>query len=136
MTTPAISPPATPTRRVLCIDGGGIMGTLPASFLASLEEDLDRPVGQYFDLIAGTSTGGILAIGLALGIPARDLLDLMFAVGRIFSGNPVVRWRTWLAARGVTSSTFSHQSMTPAYSGQNWCPFLEPSASARQRRGC
>jgi uncharacterized protein len=74
--TPAISPPATPIRRILCIDGGGIMGTLPASFLASLEEDLDRPIGEYFDLIAGTSTGGILAIGLALGIPARDLLDL------------------------------------------------------------
>jgi uncharacterized protein len=74
--TPATSPPATPIRRILCIDGGGIMGTLPASFLASLEEDLDRPIGEYFDLIAGTSTGGILAIGLALGIPARDLLDL------------------------------------------------------------
>lgn len=63
-------------RRILCIDGGGIMGTLPASFLASLEEDLDRPIGEYFDLIAGTSTGGILAIGLAMGIPACDLLKL------------------------------------------------------------
>lgn len=63
-------------RRILCIDGGGIMGTLPASFLTSLEEDLDRPIGEYFDLIAGTSTGGILAIGLAMGMPARDLLDL------------------------------------------------------------
>lgn len=67
---------ATPIRRILCIDGGGIKGTLPASFLASLEEDLDRPIGEYFDLIAGTSTGGILAIGLAMGIPARELLDL------------------------------------------------------------
>ncbi len=72
-----IAPPsAPPIRRILCIDGGGIMGTLPASFLASLEEDLDQPIGDYFDLIAGTSTGGILAIGLAMGIPARDLLDL------------------------------------------------------------
>lgn len=67
---------AAPIRRILCIDGGGIKGTLPASFLASLEEDLDRPIGEYFDLIAGTSTGGILAIGLAMGIPARELLDL------------------------------------------------------------
>ena len=65
-----------PIRRILSIDGGGIMGTQPASFLASLEEDLDRPIGEYFDLIAGTSTGGGLAIGLAMGIPARDLLDL------------------------------------------------------------
>ncbi len=74
---PAASPSDTsPIRRILCIDGGGIMGTLPASFLASLEEDLDRPIGEYFDLIAGTSTGGILAIGLAMGVPARELLDL------------------------------------------------------------
>lgn len=72
-TSPSEAPPI---RRLLCIDGGGIMGTLPASFLASLEEDLDRPIGGYFDLIAGTSTGGILAIGLAMGIPARELLDL------------------------------------------------------------
>ena len=52
-------------RRILSIDGGGIKGTQPAAFLAGLEEDLDEPIGRYFDLIAGTSTGGILAIGLA-----------------------------------------------------------------------
>ncbi len=63
-------------RRILCIDGGGIKGTQPAAFLAGLEEDLDEPIGRYFDLIAGTSTGGILAIGLALGIPAKTLLEL------------------------------------------------------------
>ena len=63
-------------RRILSIDGGGIKGTQPAAFLAGLEEDLDEPIGRYFDLIAGTSTGGILAIGLALGIPAKTLLEL------------------------------------------------------------
>lgn len=63
-------------RRILCIDGGGIKGTLPAAFLKELEEDLHEPIGSYFDLIAGTSTGGILAIGLALGLKAVDLLDL------------------------------------------------------------
>lgn len=63
-------------RRILSIDGGGIMGTFPAAFLAAYEEELGRPIGQYFDLIAGTSTGGILAIGLALGIPAKTLLEL------------------------------------------------------------
>ena len=63
-------------RRILSIDGGGIMGTFPAAFLATYEEELGRPIGEYFDLIAGTSTGGILAIGLALGIPAQNLLWL------------------------------------------------------------
>jgi predicted acylesterase/phospholipase RssA len=63
-------------KRILCIDGGGIKGTQPAAFLAQLEDDLDAPIGRYFDLIAGTSTGGILAIGLALGIRAKKLLEL------------------------------------------------------------
>jgi hypothetical protein len=63
-------------KRILSIDGGGIKGTQPAAFLAKLEEDLDQPIGRYFDLIAGTSTGGILAIGLAMGISAKSLLTL------------------------------------------------------------
>ncbi|MCP5415231.1 MAG: patatin-like phospholipase family protein [Chromatiaceae bacterium] len=62
---------------MLCIDGGGILGTFPAAFLAGLEQHLQgRPIGSYFDLIAGTSTGGIIAIGLAMGLPASELLDL------------------------------------------------------------
>ena len=56
-----------PQRRLLSIDGGGILGTFPAAFLAGLEQDLSKPIGSYFDLIAGTSTGGIIALGLAMG---------------------------------------------------------------------
>jgi patatin-like phospholipase/acyl hydrolase len=74
-------------RRILCLDGGGIMGAQPASFLALLEEDLERPIGEYFDLIAGTSTGGILAIGLGLGLSAKQLLQLYVDRGpHIFGG--------------------------------------------------
>ncbi len=43
-------------RRILSIDGGGILGTFPAAFLASLEDSLAQPIGDYFDLIVGTST--------------------------------------------------------------------------------
>ena len=60
-------------RRILSIDGGGIRGAFPAAFLSELEQGLEHPIARYFDLIAGTSTGGIIAIGLALGIPATDL---------------------------------------------------------------
>lgn len=63
-------------RRILSIDGGGIKGTCPAAFLAAIEEQLSLPIGRYFDLIAGTSTGGILAIGLGLGLSAKELHDL------------------------------------------------------------
>jgi len=63
-------------KRILTIDGGGIRGVFPAAFLANLEKDLDQPVGRYFDLISGTSTGGIIAIGLALGMSAAEILKL------------------------------------------------------------
>lgn len=61
-------------RRILSIDGGGIKGVFPVAFLTHLEEAVGAPIGRYFDLIVGTSTGGILALGLALGFNACDLL--------------------------------------------------------------
>lgn len=51
-------------RRVLSIDGGGLKGVFPAAFLATVEEAIGEPVAEYF-LIVGTSTGGIIALGLA-----------------------------------------------------------------------
>lgn len=67
--------------RILSIDGGGIRGIIPAKGLALIETTLEQQgkahhVCDYFDLICGTSTGAILAIGLALGIPAQKMLDL------------------------------------------------------------
>jgi uncharacterized protein len=64
------------TYKILSVDGGGIRGVFPAAFLAKLEDHLNEPVGSYFDLIAGTSTGGIIALGLGLGLSARDILKL------------------------------------------------------------
>jgi hypothetical protein len=75
------------TRRILCIDGGGILGAHPAAFLAALEDDLGHPIGQCFDLIAGTSTGGILALGLGLGHTAAELRDLYVQRGPTIFGN-------------------------------------------------
>lgn len=56
--------------RILSIDGGGIRGIVPATVLAALEERAGRPTHALFDLIAGTSTGGIIA--LALTRPGDD----------------------------------------------------------------
>jgi patatin-like phospholipase/acyl hydrolase len=50
--------------KVLSIDGGGIRGIIPAMMLAEIERRTKRPIAQLFDLIAGTSTGGIIALGL------------------------------------------------------------------------
>ena len=70
--------------RILSLDGGGIRGIFPAAILADLESTHlgGGSVTEYFDLITGTSTGGILALGLAAGIKASELLDLYMTRGR------------------------------------------------------
>lgn len=61
--------------KILSIDGGGIKGVFPAAFLASIEKTLDgAPISSFFDLIAGTSTGGIIALALGLGLRAKEVL--------------------------------------------------------------
>ncbi len=62
--------------KILSLDGGGIRGVFPAAFLAKIEEHVQVPIASYFDLIAGTSTGGVIAIGLGLGVPASEILRL------------------------------------------------------------
>jgi uncharacterized protein len=77
-------------KRVLSIDGGGIRGIIPAVLCAKLEEYADQPLSSLFDVIAGTSTGGIIALGLTLppkGKAAKVLSEFYFKHGaRIFSG--------------------------------------------------
>jgi len=58
-----------PRVRILSIDGGGIRGIIPAVALAALEDAAGRPIHALFDLVAGTSTGGILALGLTCPAP-------------------------------------------------------------------
>jgi patatin-like phospholipase/acyl hydrolase len=79
--------------KVLSIDGGGIRGIIPAMILAEIEDRTGKSIAEMFDLIAGTSTGGILALGLAMpgngGKPrykAEELIELYEKEGlRIFS---------------------------------------------------
>lgn len=85
--------------KILSIDGGGIRGVFPAMFLSKLEARLKETgnektqIYQHFDLICGTSTGGIIAIALALGIPAHEIYKLyldnaatIFGCKKSFSG--------------------------------------------------
>jgi len=59
--------------RILSLDGGGIMGAFAASALAAFERVTGRKAVEHFDLITGTSTGGIIAISLAMGASAEDI---------------------------------------------------------------
>ena len=66
---------ATPgPRKMLALDGGGIRGVLTLSILKALETQLKQPLWQYFDYIAGTSTGAIIAAGLARGMSVDELI--------------------------------------------------------------
>lgn len=83
-------------KRILTIDGGGIKGVVPAAFLACIEESIPHRIAEYFDLIVGTSTGGIIALGLGLGLSAADILAFYEGHGpRIFCGNPRFKSARW-----------------------------------------
>lgn len=73
------------TYRILSLDGGGIRGVIAAVILAEIEKQLDKPLNEYFDLIAGTSTGSILAGAVALGFKSEKIISLYKEQGqRIF----------------------------------------------------
>ncbi len=98
-------------QKVLSIDGGGIRGIIPAMVLAEIERRTEKRIAEMFDLIAGTSTGGILALGLTKpgqnGGPeysAMKLIELYEAEGgRIFS---IPVWHRIHSAGGVAEEKY------------------------------
>jgi len=82
-----------PPFKILSIDGGGIRGLVPALVLTEIERRTERPISGLFDLIAGTSTGGIIALGVTKpgedggpAFTAEEIADLYLKRGeRIFS---------------------------------------------------
>ncbi len=78
--------------RILSLAGGGLRGAYGIGFLCELEAQLDGPLTDYFDLIAGTSTGGITAAALSYGITAHDMQVFYENHGsKIFSPRPKMR---------------------------------------------
>ena len=64
------------TFNILSIDGGGLRGVYAVAILCKMQEDLGIDFLEEFDLIAGTSTGAIIAAGLAIGLPPDRILDM------------------------------------------------------------
>jgi hypothetical protein len=96
--------PANRPRRLLSIDGGGLLGLIPAEALIQIEQQLNQltgksePLCNRFDLIGGTSTGAILAAGLAMGKAATELRDFYLQFGHdIFKKSflPVRFWHSY-----------------------------------------
>jgi len=83
-----------PSIKVLAIDGGGIRGIIPATILTEIQKRLGMDLFQVFDLVAGTSTGGIIALGIGSRCkdngpyPPSELVDLYVQNGpEIFKKN-------------------------------------------------
>ena len=73
---------------ILALSGGGFRGLYSATVLAKLEEEAGKPIGECFDLICGTSIGGIMAMALGLGKPASEIATIMEARGPEIFPNP------------------------------------------------
>jgi len=88
-------------KKLLALDGGGIRGVITLEVLRRMESMLaeqlcagdDFVLGDYFDYIAGTSTGAIIAAGLAHGLPVAHLLDLYLTRGQEMFDHASLRQR-------------------------------------------
>ncbi|MFM1892030.1 MAG: hypothetical protein RLZ44_1107 [Pseudomonadota bacterium] len=87
-------------KRILALDGGGIRGILTLQILRRIETLLRARSGRgedfrlcdYFDLIGGTSTGAIIAAGLAVGLSVDELEDMYKALGNDIFQDDYLRW--------------------------------------------
>ncbi len=144
------------TFRILSIDGGGIRGIIPALILAELEYRTGKRVYELFDLIAGTSTGGILSAALTCPsqenptsprYKASDVVDLYEKQGRrIFSGQANIFEKLFRATypnegiEGVLDKFFGSVKISEAlvdllitsYEIENRLPFIFNSRRARE----
>ena len=103
-------------KRLLSIDGGGIRGLIPALILSALEEKHNQPISQQFDMIAGTSTGGIIALGLTKkgqgacpALSAKELANIYLNEGKhIFQQSP---WQRFKSLNGLRETIYSNQGL-------------------------
>lgn len=68
-------------HRMLALDGGGIRGMITLQILERIEQVVGQKLGDYFDYIAGTSTGAIIAAGLARGKTVQELITFYREAG-------------------------------------------------------
>jgi hypothetical protein len=94
------------SRRLLCLSGGGYRGLFTANVLEHIEAQLQlkgtQRLRDHFDLVAGTSIGGLLACGIAAGIAARRLRETLEE-----DGGTVFPERSWPTARQMVGPLYS-----------------------------
>lgn len=123
-------------KRILTLDGGGIKGAFAASFLQTIEENTGKKIADYFDLIAGTSTGGIIALGLGLGMSAKEITQFYKNDGpRIFNQTNPLDQRN-IVSRYISKISrafnFGKQIATPKYAPTELKKALERAFKAKR----
>jgi patatin-like phospholipase/acyl hydrolase len=109
--------------RVLSIDGGGIRGILPAGLLAEIERRTSKPVSALFDLLAGTSTGGILALALTKpdvagerpAHTAYEAVEFYRKLGSTIFSRPL--WHRITSAQGLLHSRYPEDPIESVLAG-------------------
>ena len=102
------------SRRVLAIDGGGMRGIIPAMVVAHIERKLGKPAHELFDLMVGTSTGGILALGLSRPGESRPAQFSARRVVKLYEeqGATIFEYSLWRKLRtvgGILDEAYSHE---------------------------
>jgi len=112
-----LDPTAAP-KRILSLDGGGIRGILTLEYLSAIENMLKQRSGrqdfvlsEYFDLIGGTSTGSIIAAGLACGMSVDQLKRLYRELGNSIFVNKF--WK-----KGILTPKFASEPVQEALDAQ------------------
>lgn len=96
-------------KTLLSISGGGMRGVIPGRILMEIEDKNGKPIHQIFDLIGGTSTGGILAILTGMGVPAWKALNFYYTSGpKIFSGGLRNSW----TIGGLLSTKYTDENLS------------------------
>ena len=95
--------------RIAILEGGGMRGCITAHFLLELEQRAGCPLWQLFDLVVGTSTGGILAALIVSGVPAAQMLEFYQIDGpKIFKRSP---WWTLKTLGSAIGSKYNNRAL-------------------------
>jgi patatin-like phospholipase/acyl hydrolase len=128
--------------RILALDGGGLKGAFTAAAIATWEKQTGLRVVDHFDLVAGTSTGGILAIGLGLGLSGQEMLDFYRKRGTLIFPIMRLRGRIRHVLRHVIAPKYSqeilhreleaafYQGGNPIYLKDSLCRLVVPTYHA------
>lgn len=104
--------------KILSLDGGGIKGIYTAHLLRQCEQNLadGKPLASYFDMIAGTSTGGIIALGLGLGRTTEEIVSFYETDGRrIFPPYPAsLPGKFWRFVSSIFRPLLNHGELETA----------------------